>query len=299
MAYTIAFYYAVGLGSIMSALSFIFTIIMIGNFFKKRTVGTGILAMMFSMIFIQQLFNTLFNIYSRIAPYETMQKISILIYLGALFMVYSFLYFFTSRHILQDNDIVRIFYSIILFGLNYIILGLMGYEMFRNIDVDSAFFYEIRYQAATEMFQTQPSLIASLIIYIPLVLLVQIRILIVMSSTLIKKKQKDPVRRRGFLYILLSVISLFASLLLTILFIIEGLSQTALILIYSARAITVILTLYFSYVGWILPDWFKRRVRGKAWIADKIAIGTQPKGTFVSSTTLIEETRVIKEVTEV
>ncbi|MEA2071049.1 MAG: hypothetical protein U9O98_07135 [Asgard group archaeon] len=294
MAYTIPFWFALIQGFIVSAASLIFMIVMILNFYKKKTMGTALLAFMYGSMFFTQLGNTLFILFSAINPYTLIQKISLVGYLSSLALVYIFLYFFASRHILKDSDIMKVITSIFVVGVSFAIIAIVGYELIA--EVPNPVFTYTHEQAATGLSQVLPNVLASIIVYVPLLVLVQFRLLISMTRTYLSKKQKDPIRRRGFLYILLSVCSLFITMLLTVLFTIEGISKVGITVLYVARAIFVLLTLYFSYVGWILPNWFKRRIRKKAWISDKLSTDSKPTSRHVTSKTMIHEKKIIKEI---
>jgi hypothetical protein len=297
MAFTITLWFALIQGIIISIASLIFVIVMLHNYAKKRTIGTALLALMYLAIFVRQLANVLFNYFSATNPFGFAQEISLTVYLFGLILIFVFLYNFSSRHILKDNDVIRLMTNIMLIGVSFALISLISYEMITN--VENPIFSKPSFQTGTEIQQQLPTTTASLIFYIPLLVLVQFRLLFRMSYTLIRKKQKDPVRQKGFLFILLSVITLFVTMLLTMLFTLSGLSDFATTTLYVTRSIFTFLTLFFSYVGWILPNWFKRRMRQKSWIAKQITPGKQPTGKYMSSTTMIESTKIIKEVTEV
>jgi hypothetical protein len=299
LAYTITFWFANIFGIIAAAASLIFVGIMIQNYLKKRTVGTALLALMYFTFFLAQVFSAAYNFYSVLAPGTNMQKILIIIYFVVINLPNVFLYFFVSRHILKDNDIIKSLYSIVIIGVIFLMTGLFAYDLFI---VNSEVFYELRYVAVSGFIQYSPTTLTSLPVYLPLVLLVQLRIVITMSRVYAQKRQKDPIKRRGFLFILLSVVSLFLSVFMTLVYTLAirnpSLPAFVFIFIYFLRASFVVITVIMSYIGWILPAWFRRRIRQKTWISNNIKDGQQPSGRFVTSKTFIQETHIVKEVTE-
>ncbi|MBD3191618.1 MAG: hypothetical protein GF308_13305 [Candidatus Heimdallarchaeota archaeon] len=283
-------------GVLMVLASVVFLGIMIQNFITKKTTGTAFLAIFYGMIALTQATSVTFNIFAIINPYSLAHGTFLVLYLLVFILSYYFLYFFASRHILQDNDIMRSVVSFIYLGITLPVIGMIGYEIF--FPVDNPTFVVETIEPGTNLQQFMPTTLMAAILYLTILVLVQIRIIIRMSTTLIQKKTKDELRRKGFKYILIAVVCLFLTLLLTVTFTIEGMPPAAIILVYILRAIALFAGLFLSYVGWILPNWFKRRIRKKAWIVKNYKAGKKPASQFVTSKTYFEKTQIITETSE-
>ncbi|MHA1211288.1 MAG: hypothetical protein ACTSSH_02395 [Candidatus Heimdallarchaeota archaeon] len=294
MEHSLSFWFALGQGGIVTLASFIFSAVMFSNFFKKKTTGTALLAFLYLTMFISQLTALLFNVYSYINPLETVHRVSFIVYMLFTLLSFVVLYNFASRHILKDNDIVKLMYTVISIGAIFGMVGIIAYEIFAK--VADPIFYNINIQAGTGFLHYLPTTLVTAIVYGLIVVFIQLRIIITMTVTYVRKKQKDPIKRKGFLYILLSVTFLSLTILLTTMFIFEGLPDYVIILIYVTRAIAYILSIFFSYIGWILPNWFRKRIRQKAWIVKQLKTTKEPTTRFVTSTTYFEETKLTKQV---
>ncbi|MBN1329751.1 MAG: hypothetical protein JXA54_09785 [Candidatus Heimdallarchaeota archaeon] len=290
MATTAIQWFAIIQGIIVTVASFIFVLIMIKNFIRKKTMGTALLAIFYIIFTLTQGSNTIFNIYSLFKPLFIGHKISILIYVSTLAFSYIVLYVFASRYILKDNEVIRMLNSVILIILPTVFFGMFGYELFR--EVAEPLLFTIEYQPGTEFLQYMPTMLMGIIIYIPFVILVHLRLIFTMSLDLLRKKINDPVRKTGWQLILFAVITLFLSVFLTVLFTIDGLTPIVVIVLYTTRAILLVLGLFLSYLGWILPTWLRSRIREKTWLAKNLKNIGKSTTRFVTSQTILEETKI-------
>ena len=267
--------------------AFIFSSIMLANYVKKKTMGTALLAVVYILVTVRQVVGIIYNTYGAVNPYSTGQSIALMLYLASFTLIYYFLYLFGSRHILQDNDVWRGVISTIYLGILAAFIGIMGYEMIAG--VPNPIFVEQGIEPGTNLELFMPTTITGLLLYGLILVFVQIRYIFSLSVSLIQKKAIDPMRRIGTRYILGAVITLFFDILLTVLFTIEGLSEVVIILLYVTRFILTILSLLLSYIGWLLPDWFRKRVRQKAWIVTKLSSSEEQVATFATFSTIKNE----------
>ncbi|MFW9924348.1 MAG: hypothetical protein ACFFDW_13785 [Candidatus Thorarchaeota archaeon] len=265
----------------------IFAGIMIKNYSKKKTMGTALLAAIYVFVAIRQIVGIVFNTYGAVNPYSRGQAIALLTYLLSFVLIYYFLYLFGSRHILQDNDVVRGIVSIVYLGIISAFIGIMGYELLAG--VPSPIFTEQGIEPGTNLELFMPTTFTGILMYGLVLVLVQIRYIISLSVSLIRQKSIDPIRRIGTKYILAAVITLFFDVILTVAFTLEGLTTLVIIFLYLTRFILTMLSLFLSYIGWILPDWFRKRARRKAWIVKELATTRKPTATFYTSTTYTKE----------
>jgi hypothetical protein len=276
--------------SVVAIGSLTFLIIMIWNFFKKKTIGTALLAMFYGMIALYHLVHSIMMSIAAQNPFSLSHKISYVIYVVCLFLNYYFLYMFGTRHILRDNDVTKTFVSIVMLALNGAIVGMMAYELFTN--VENPLLYVLDPKTDWGITHYVPTTIVTLSIYLTCVLFVQIRIIISISATLIRKEIENDIQRKGLAMILFGILSLFGSVLLTVIISIPNTGNFVFTSLYILRGIMTLLGLFLSYVGWILPNWFRKRVR-KAWIVSQVTVGKEIKIPYTSSKTI-----KIKEVAD-
>lgn len=260
-------WFVVILYGLTAIIATVFCIIMIVNFVKKRTGGTALLGWVYGCVAVFQINSIVYNIYGKVDPLSTGHAISLLIYISSLVLIFYFLYVFASRHVLNDTDVMRSIYSIIILGVPGAIIGVLGYEMMRNIE--NPIFVQITTESGTELLQFQPTLLISLILYAIMLILVQTRIIIGLTVNLVKHQTKNPIRRKGLQYILIAVIFLFITVFLTVVFTIEGIGPVLVIIVYILKSAAFTISMILSYIGWILPERFRTRVRNK-WIQSQV-----------------------------
>lgn len=257
-----------------------FCIIMIINFAKRRTGGTALLAWVYGCVAVFQINSIVYNIYGKINPLSIGHAITLLIYIISSVLIFYFLYIFASRHIISDSDVVRSLFSIVMLGVPGAIIGVLGYEMITGVLEPDLIFVQISIESGTELLQYQPTLLISLILYTIMLVLVQLRIIISMIINLVKHKTKDPIRRKGMQYILTAVIFLFITVSLTVIFTIEGIGPVIITLVYIMKSAAFMTSIILSYIGWILPERFKQRVRNK-WI--KAQVGNENESEVINN----------------
>ncbi|MHA1542775.1 MAG: hypothetical protein ACTSQH_07345 [Candidatus Hodarchaeales archaeon] len=260
-------WFVVVLYGLTAIIATVFCVIMIVNFTKRRTGGTALLAWVYGCVAVFQINSIVYNVYGKVDPLSTGHAISLLIYISSLVLIFYFLYVFASRHIINDTDVIRSIYSIIILGLPGIIIGVLGYEMLKNIQ--NPIFVQITTESGTDLLQFQPTLLISLILYAIMLILVQTRIIIGLIVNLVKHKTKDPVRRKGLQFILIAVIFLFITVFLTVVFTIEGIGPVLVIIVYILKSAAFTISIILSYIGWILPERFRVSVRN-SWIKTQV-----------------------------
>ncbi len=196
-----------------------FVIILFIRFFQKKTVGTILLAITFLFLTLGELVLLISFFINYYAP---QQKIIFgilqLSYIPFTGIGYIFLYLFANRYIIEDNDLVRSLISILMTAFLGIITGLWYGEMINQVSDPK--FYTIVYSQILQIERVNPSIMTSLLLLIPLFLLIHVRIVVKISQ--IQKELENPVLKRGFLYILLSVSFFFISTIVIALNAISG-----------------------------------------------------------------------------
>ncbi|MHA1155657.1 MAG: hypothetical protein ACTSQK_06070 [Candidatus Heimdallarchaeota archaeon] len=285
----------ISVSAIVAIGSLIFSFIMIWNFSKKKTMGTALLAFFYGAIAMYHIIHSIMMSIAAQNPFSLMHKILFVAYVATLLLSYFYLYVFACRHILRDNDLVKSAITIVMLAVNAVIIGIMGYELI--MEVPSPIFSVISLKPEWGISHYIPVPLVLIILYLTCVLFVELRIIFRLSLTLVKKETETEIQRKGLQYILFGILSLFASVLLTILISLPNISNTLFSILYILRGIFTLLGLLLSYIGWILPEWFVRRVR-KAGIVSNIAIDAEIENLDTSSETFNKPVEKNDEITE-
>ncbi|MBN1328125.1 MAG: hypothetical protein JXA54_01515 [Candidatus Heimdallarchaeota archaeon] len=265
---------------IVAIVSFIFFIIMIWNYFKRKTMGTALLTFFYGIIALYHVVHSIMMNFAAQNPFSLLYKIFYLLYVSLLVLSYYFLYTFACRHILRDNDIAKSIVNIIMLGINAVLIGVMGYELLVN--VENYHFYVIDPKQQWDISHYVPATFVTIIIYLTCVLFVELRLILRLSIILAKKQTKSDIHRKGLQQILFGIIFLFISVLLSVIISIPNTKDFVFAPLYLLRGVVTLLGLYLSYIGWILPNWYVKRIR-KAWIVSEITIGEKVEIPFINS----------------
>ncbi|MHA1462192.1 MAG: hypothetical protein ACTSQ0_03890 [Candidatus Heimdallarchaeota archaeon] len=289
--------------------------VLVRNYFKKRTVGTGLLLLFFGTFILADILTNLGTwtnatmIFgdNSVLVHGYMQIFSLILNLTS----FIFFYYFANRHILRDSDITKSFTSIILTLLLGVLGGMMVSELIAEYipdalagtygwGLDQEGFTQYIAYGGTGTYQFIPHLIAALVIFIPIILIIFVRI--IYRLIVIRRNLKEKVARTGVTLILLSVIFIFLERAVAVLFTQEAITNNGalVVTINIIRVLCNISIVVFAYLGWILPDWLKKAIRGKAWIVkslDKKKVKTQ-KYSFISSETATTEIQTVVEVAD-
>lgn len=172
---------------------------------------------------------------------------------------YLFLYFFLSRHMMQDKDVIKAIISIILAVLIGMVFSFMISEVF--YDVANPKVYQMIFMDGPELNQYLPSLLGGSLILIPIFLLVHVRTIILAMR--FSRAVSDPQEKSGFSFIQAAIYCLILSSLIASLFTITGIEEIwgLYSLLHSLRIFFLFLGLLFGYFGWIYPDWLKNYIK--------------------------------------
>ncbi|MHA1211948.1 MAG: hypothetical protein ACTSSH_05755 [Candidatus Heimdallarchaeota archaeon] len=300
MALTTATIYYLVTSTILSVFAIGYAFIMILTFIRKKTLGTAFLMIAFTLLglgegsFTISYYLGAFGVSTSIVT-GILQTVFINLY--ALSII--FFYFFSTRHILRDNDFVKSLMGVFLgeiaalVTITMVIVLLTGQDLIFKTSQDFTLPF-------TNLLNYTPTIGLALVLFVPLIIFILLRISY--NLVVIRRKITEPVPRAGITFIGLSVVSLLGSTVALILFYIPGIYAISGLMIFlqAFRLLTTIARLIFGYLGWILPDWMKKRIRGKAWIVKllKEKKGIPVTYSFSSSRDLKTETIPIKEISE-
>ena len=258
---------------INTVFSFTLVIFLFGNFLRKRTVGTF-------MLLLSYLFFTATSIVSIVQRILFItngsimdQTVYMLASLGPLVLLpaFGYLYLFACRHILKDNEILRlnIFAMIILFF--GIAASVISYDILGT---------SVSFHLLTDTFYTNPLVFTSLVQVTPFLYtisyhaFVQITQIIVSiyitgrigwRSLRLARKSDQPVRKRGLQTIGIGVILyLFGGMLSAFDAQVSGI-PALMITIAVIRSFAFSAAYVMMYLGWIMPTWFRKMIRKRSW----------------------------------
>ncbi len=249
--------------------SFVLVIFLIINFIRKRTVGTFMLLtsyFFFSLTAALSIaYRTMYILQGEVnGVIYTLAAVGPLILLPA----FAYLYIFACRHILKDNEIVRInIFSVIMvfFG---IAVSVVFYDIL-VIQPNYATIFGSSQLAFTEAVLVTPDIFT--ISFTTFILIFQIAISIYVTGRVgwralrLARKSDQLVRKRGLqtigigvlLYLLGGMLSAFDSSLSSI----PGLMITAAVI----RAFAFAAAYLAMYIGWVMPNWFRKMIRKRSW----------------------------------
>ncbi len=283
--YTI--YYLINM-SISIFVSFIFVIILFRQFFKKRTIGTILLAICYFLINLAGIFQLVAKL---IMINHSDEKIITGIFQQAYLLLgivgLLFLYYFANRHILQDSDLVKSLTVISLSILISIVVGAITSEIVHQIE--NPIFHVANYDEILELSAVIPTPLLSFGIIIAIFSLIHVRIIIAIIR--IRRGLEKKLTKFGFTFILLSVISLASATLVISLNALPFVKDSiiAILVLQNFRIFFSISGVVLGYLGWIMPDWLKRRIRGKSWIASQFSKEITPQIVPIASSNKSEQ----------
>ena len=151
--------------------------------------------------------------------------------------------------------------SITLTIIAVLISSLISAELLYYSEPPAGIFYEIIPFSSLEVERFVPKTILILILFIPMFLLIHVRIII--KTAYIGKSLENEIEKKGFSYILISVVFLIMNTVILSISAITGLvdSVAGTLIASILRMIFLILSVIFGYFGWIMPDWMKQRIQ--------------------------------------
>ncbi|MHA1353921.1 MAG: hypothetical protein ACTSXA_12400 [Candidatus Heimdallarchaeota archaeon] len=277
-----------------------YAFIMIYTFIRKKTLGTAFLMLAFSLLGLGETSNTIaFWLEAYEASSAVISGVLQTVFVNLYALSILFFYFFSTRHILRDNDFTKSLMGVFFGEIIAIVTATMVAVLLigQDLIVKTSQTFRI---PNTNLDYYAPTVILSLVLFVPLIILVLFRISY--NLIVIRRKITESVPRAGITYIGLSVSSLLGSTIVLILFYIPGIYVISGLLIFlqTFRLLTTIMRLIFGYLGWTLPDWLKKRIRGKAWIVKtlKEMDGKPVTYSYSSSREIKADTHQIKEISE-
>jgi len=254
------------IGIISAVLALSFVVILIWNHARKRTIGTALLLTVFIMVFINALSNPLIYYFKAEFPDSTISEAFVIVFLVSNMLSNIFMYNFANRHIFVDSPVVQNIINALMFTFTTIVVSIMSYEIATG--VENGLFVQTFIQSATGLELTFPTLAAGLVLFLPMFVGFQLRLMLHIIYILIKEKDADPVKRVAFLFVLISVIFMTLFAMITFFFVIPTNGQRVIQLLHAFAGIFMLIMLTFGYLGWVFPNWLKRSLQKRYGIVD-------------------------------
>ena len=261
--------------SINSLVLLIFCGIVLRQFIIKKTVGTLLLFISYLFILLAEIDNSLtIGTYIFTNINEKYLAVIQLVFPLLYGIGYVFLYFFANRHILQDSDVIKAITSILLSAIVSILTGLMIFDAIMN--APNTLLSNNPILQGPNILQYIPNQIIGLVMFLPIFIFIHIRIIIRLIK--IRSTVDSKLAKVGFTYILLSMLFLILSTLTVSFYLYDYvvINPVFVNLAHGLRMIFVTVGSILGYFGWTLPDWLRRRIRGKAWIVKQITKEFKP-----------------------
>ena len=243
--------------------NFILVIFLIVNFIRKKTIGTALLLTSYVLFFTTNLASIMYRLHY-IMNQEDSVLVEMFATLGPLILLpaFGFLYPLACRHILKDSELTRTFFFSALFAFYGAASALVGYDVALNPLVNDRFFVDKVFLVPGELYTAS---------YLHFILITQVVVSILVTGRIgfralrLAKKSDQPVRKRGLqtigigvlLYLLGGMLSAFDSTIIQF--------QALMIIVVVLRALSFSAAYVAMYLGWIMPNWYRKMVRKKSW----------------------------------
>lgn len=248
----------------------IFVGLLFRNFFKKRTIGTFLLIMTYTFLLGNEVLATTSFLLEAVLGESMTSVAAVLQLVGVYMLVYTinWMYFFANRHLLRDNDLFKSLYPSLLSGIVGIIGGLSIYDAFKGTAPNFTWLAQIKLENVDFHIYYPPISGPQLTLTVLVFLVGTFTYIRIMWRTFnLQRKSTDIVTKKGFRMVTISVFLLLLTGLILGSYIL-GLNTIAWAasLLYVIRGFIVIGAVVTGYIGWLMPEWVRRRFRGKSWI---------------------------------
>ncbi|MBD3190304.1 MAG: hypothetical protein GF308_06655 [Candidatus Heimdallarchaeota archaeon] len=262
--------YYLTINILSTLLCIVFNILILNRFFRKKTVGTLLLwTTYFSTTVGEILLTTSFfltSFSSNPEIYFTTETLTLVAYIF-FGMNIVFIYAFANRLLLKDNHFVMMLFIIGFTFSQAFPLGLT----FKNIFVlrDPTLYTKRTFGGSNFVFVFPE--ISYVLIGVLLIITVIALSRIVIKAIRVERGTDDPIAKKAFQFIWQGTIIWYFGyvVMFSAYYMIPFFSTNAIasVINFSLRLIfSNIIGFAMLYIGWIMPDWFKRRFRKKAWV---------------------------------
>ncbi len=256
----------------------LFNLILIGalliRFLQKKTTGTLLLFFAYVFVGVTSILAALvYNLEVAGVSLSTQTLLQMIASIAPLLSL-TLIYIFSCRHILRDNELLKTLHTIVIsivvgFGLTLFVLGAFNITpQFTNFIVpegEKASWWQIKRVPITGTTLYNFSITA---ISPPVILSqIYINLRVGIRSFVLAKRTSKAVRKRGLQLIGWGLITyLLAGVIITLEISIHWPVGSAMPpILWALRKLGFVVAYIILYLGWIMPEWLRRRIRGKTW----------------------------------
>ena len=248
---------------VATATIILFTIMILVNFLRRRTTGTAMLLQTFVFFMLSKIALSI-SMTIQITPSPNLEIAYIISVFASMFPLFGIvlLYNFSCRHILRDSIPIQTFISITFSAIIGIILGLQIYEIVLIPIEESSI---INLNSLTSDIQIISGTLFISMIQIIIQTFIFLRIAI--RSFVLSRKTEQLLRKRGFQLIGWGLIIYYATGFIAGIIYGFGIEHEGIQFgLWVLRNLGIQVAYFIMYLGWILPNWLRKRLTKKTWI---------------------------------
>ncbi|MBD3191822.1 MAG: hypothetical protein GF308_14340 [Candidatus Heimdallarchaeota archaeon] len=235
------------------------TIALLRNFLRKKTTGTLMLFTAYAVLFFMRIASSLEKTLQIFGVFGNGILIIISISSVTPLLTAIFLYAFASRHILNDSEYLQTLTMTFISAIFGVILTLLIASIYLEIP-EGIFAPEPK--TVTPDIQAFSITFASICLIV-IQMLIYLRLTI--SSFILARNTEEIVRKRGFQIIGWGVLLfILAGLVRGV----EGTLDIAVageLVVNTLRSLMFLASYYLLYLGWTMPNWYRKRLRKRTW----------------------------------
>lgn len=282
MAVTVITWVYLIMSSVSAVVNLLLSLLLFANFLRRKTIGTLILAFSFIVTAIGETMFSLTFWLQAFSESVQLEVTGVIYYIGMVILSSNtyFYYYFGNRFVIRDNDVYKSLISLVFcvtigitlgLGTNYILQGIIspGIVVYGYLPEADLTMYIIGYYLGLSFVPTSVIFVFGRIVY---------------KGIAMQRQTKDIIVKKGLVYVLVaSVLHILGAATRTLAFWIEAVRIRPIlsVAIFSAGVIITFIALILYYLGWVMPNWLKRRFREQAWFTKiytgKIAEPSTPK----------------------
>ncbi len=255
---------------ILTSVIFTLVIALLNNFRKKQTTGTLLLAIIYIVFFISRFSITMSYQLQLLGLKEHNATLIFLsIATTTALAAVSFLYIFSCRHLLKDAEVTKLVTFFFIVAVWAVFLTITVVDV-----LIPGFLWATRLTDFTADLQNISFVPILTVIQVVLQSIIFLRIII--RSFIIAKRTNEITRKRGLQMIGYGLLVYFLGGMMGGIFYALQLQSGALSFSLWVFRSLILLTAYIMmYIGWLLPDWFRKRVRKKTWFEQKLIVDSK------------------------
>ena len=241
---------------------------LIANFIRKKTTGTLLLLLTYGVFAITKISTALNYTLQAFTGHTTFTDSLQLFSTSFTIVGVIFLYIFASRHILRDSEVFKAINIIALSAWVGALATMTFLDEFTDITFNGNFYILGEYQELSGEIGNLPINIILSSVFILINVYVFLRVSI--RSIILARRTDKLLRKRGLQMIGWGLFVYFlGGTLGGLVFAAIGAGAWLLILLWQIRSLLLTVSYFMMYIGWIMPAWFTRYVRGKTWFEKK------------------------------